>query len=60
MSTDLIARLIEAGDMDSIERRLLVTAYEDIGLGNPAADFRAAGSIPFPGLYVPAVLYAGR
>ena len=32
-----LARLIEAGDMDSIERRLLVIAYEDIGLGNPAA-----------------------
>ena len=29
--------MIEANDMDSIERRLLVTAYEDIGLGNPAA-----------------------
>ena len=29
--------MIEANDLDSIERRLLVTAYEDIGLGNPAA-----------------------
>ncbi len=28
--------LIEANDMDSIERRLLVIAYEDIGLGNLA------------------------
>ena len=25
--------MIEANDMDSIERRLLVTAYEDIGSG---------------------------
>ena len=30
-----LARLLEAGDLDSIERRLLVTAYEDIGLANP-------------------------
>lgn len=46
--------LIEANDMDSIERRLLVTAYEDIGLGNPAACARcvqavdAAKRIGFP------------
>ena len=39
------ARLIEAGDMDSIERRLLVTAYEDIGLGNPAAAARTVNAI---------------
>ena len=32
-----LARLIAADDMDSIERRLLVTAYEDIGLANPQA-----------------------
>lgn len=31
-----LARLIVADDLDSIERRLLVTAYEDIGLANPA------------------------
>jgi putative ATPase len=31
-----LARLIQANDIDSIERRLLVTAYEDIGLANPA------------------------
>lgn len=30
-----LARLLEAGDLDSVERRLLVTAYEDIGLANP-------------------------
>lgn len=32
-----LARLIEAGDLPSIVRRLLVTAYEDIGLANPQA-----------------------
>lgn len=31
-----LARLLVAEDLDSIERRLLVTAYEDIGLANPA------------------------
>ena len=31
-----LARLLIAQDLDSIERRLLVTAYEDIGLANPA------------------------
>ena len=31
------ARLIESGDLISICRRLLVIAYEDIGLANPAA-----------------------
>ena len=31
-----LARLLVAQDLDSIERRLLVTAYEDIGLANPA------------------------
>lgn len=40
-----LARLIEAGDMDSIERRLLVTAYEDVGLGNPAAAARTVNAI---------------
>lgn len=46
--------LIMANDLDSIERRLLVTAYEDIGLGNPAAVARcvqacdAARKIGFP------------
>lgn len=37
--------MIEANDMDSIERRLLVTAYEDIGLGNPAAVSRCVNAI---------------
>ena len=40
-----LARLIQAGDMDSIERRLLVTAYEDIGLANPAAVARTINAI---------------
>lgn len=30
-----LARLCAANDLDSIARRLLVTAYEDIGLANP-------------------------
>ena len=37
--------MIEANDMDSIERRLLLTAYEDIGLGNPAAVARCVQAI---------------
>ena len=40
-----LARLILAEDMDSIERRLLVTAYEDIGLANPAAVARTLSAI---------------
>lgn len=32
-----LARLIAVNDMDSIIRRLLVTAYEDVGLANPQA-----------------------
>lgn len=31
-----LARLIVAGDLDSIYRRMSVIAYEDIGLANPA------------------------
>lgn len=37
--------MIEANDLDSIERRLLVTAYEDIGLGNPAAVARCVQAV---------------
>lgn len=37
-----LARLIESGDLISICRRLLVIAYEDIGLANPAACQHAA------------------
>ena len=40
-----LARLIAADDLDSIERRLLVTAYEDIGLANPAAVDRTFNAI---------------
>ena len=40
-----LGRLILANDMDSIERRLLVTAYEEIGLGNPAAVARCVNAI---------------
>ncbi len=32
-----LAKLIQLGDLEIIIRRLLVTAYEDIGLANPAA-----------------------
>ena len=32
-----LARLIQIGDIESLTRRLLVTAYEDVGLANPAA-----------------------
>lgn len=31
-----LARLLEAGDLDSIYRRMSVIAYEDIGLANPS------------------------
>ena len=34
-SLHYLARLITAGDLDSIYRRLAVIAYEDIGLANP-------------------------
>lgn len=37
--------MILANDMESIERRLLVTAYEDIGLGNPAAIARCVQAV---------------
>ena len=40
-----LARLIAYGDLESIERRLLVTAYEDIGLANPAAVDRTYNAI---------------
>lgn len=35
-SLHYLARLIEAGDLDSIYRRMSVIAYEDIGLANPS------------------------
>ncbi len=40
-----LAKLCAAGDLDSIERRLLVTAYEDVGLANPNAVNRCATAI---------------
>ncbi|KMY54853.1 recombinase RarA [Bacillus sp. FJAT-27231] len=40
-----LARLIEAGDLPSIARRLLVTAYEDIGLASPQAGQRTLAAV---------------
>ncbi len=40
-----LGRLIEAGDLVSISRRLIVIAYEDIGLANPQAGARTLAAI---------------
>ncbi len=54
-----LAKLCVSGDLDSIKRRLLVTAYEDIGLGNPNAVMRAqmaimaAEQVGFPEAAIP-------
>ncbi|QKY69548.1 replication-associated recombination protein A [Lentibacillus sp. CBA3610] len=40
-----LGRLIEAGDLDSIARRMIVIAYEDIGLANPQAGPRAVSAV---------------
>ncbi|HLU23572.1 MAG TPA: replication-associated recombination protein A [Bacillaceae bacterium] len=40
-----LGRLIEAGDLISIARRLLVIAYEDIGLANPQAGPRVLSAV---------------
>jgi putative ATPase len=40
-----LARLLEAGDLTSIARRLLVISYEDIGLANPQAGARTLAAI---------------
>ncbi|MFD1065353.1 replication-associated recombination protein A [Oceanobacillus locisalsi] len=40
-----LGRLIEAGDLDSIARRLVVIAYEDIGLASPQAGPRAVSAV---------------
>lgn len=40
-----LARLIEAGDLPIVSRRLRVIAYEDIGLANPAVAARAITAI---------------
>jgi len=44
-SLHYLARLIEAGDLDSIYRRMSVIAYEDIGLANPAIGPRVMAAI---------------
>lgn len=54
-----LAKLIHVGDFDSIERRLITTVYEDIGLANPALCERvsiavdAAKKIGFPEARIP-------
>lgn len=54
-----LARLCIIQDLDSIKRRLLVIAYEDIGLGNPQAVNRvhnaleAAELVGFPEAIIP-------
>lgn len=44
-SLHYLGRLIEAGDLESIARRLIVIAYEDIGLANPQAGPRAISAV---------------
>lgn len=54
-----LARLVEAGDLPSIARRLMVIAYEDVGLANmPAAQravtaVQAAQQVGFPEARIP-------
>ncbi|MDW5522342.1 MAG: replication-associated recombination protein A [Carnobacterium sp.] len=54
-----MGRLVEAGDLPIIARRLMVIAYEDIGLANPAAAARtvtavqAAEKLGFPEARIP-------
>lgn len=54
-----LARLCIVQDLDSIKRRLLVIAYEDVGLGNPQAVDRvtnaitAAETVGFPEAIIP-------
>lgn len=54
-----LSLLAQAGDVESIERRLLVIAYEDIGLANPALiartypACRAAEHVGFPEAIIP-------
>ena len=54
-----LARLIAANDMDSIERRLPIMAYEDVGLANPQAVSRVyeaievAKKVGFPEAMIP-------
>ncbi|WP_034550661.1 replication-associated recombination protein A [Carnobacterium funditum] len=44
-SLHYLGRLIEAGDLPIIARRLMVIAYEDIGLANPSAAQRTVTAI---------------
>lgn len=54
-----LARLIASGDLEGIIRRLIVTAYEDIGLANPPAVDRClnacnvAREVGFPEASIP-------
>ena len=54
-----LSLLAQAGDVESLERRLLVIAYEDIGLANPALCARtisacqAAEHVGFPEAIIP-------
>ncbi len=54
-----LARLVEAGDLKSIMRRLMVIAYEDIGMANPPAcahtvmAVQAADQLGFPEARIP-------
>lgn len=54
-----LGKLIKAGDLESLERRLITTAYEDVGLANPNACMRtviacqAAHTIGFPEARIP-------
>src|SRR5699024_5704155 len=54
-----LGRLIEAGDLESIARRMIVIAYEDIGLASPQAGPRtiaaveAAERLGFPEARIP-------
>ncbi|MCL6573063.1 MAG: replication-associated recombination protein A [Bacillus sp. (in: Bacteria)] len=54
-----LGRLIEAGDLPSISRRLIVIAYEDVGLANPQvgahtlAAIETAERIGFPEARIP-------
>lgn len=40
-----LAKLIDANDMESLERRLLVIAYEDVGMANPNACMRTVSAL---------------
>ena len=58
-SVHYLVRLIEAGDFDILYRRMLVIAYEDIGLANPTMPIKvltaieSAERLGLPELYKP-------